>query len=56
MCKWIVDLDQSIDAQSISNSFEEGTWGCEKNWEGVCWKVKLIVYQHGLYFSTKKVI
>jgi hypothetical protein len=24
-----------IDAQSFSNSFEGGTWGCEKIWEGV---------------------
>ncbi len=26
---------ENIDAQSFSNYFEGGTWGCEKNWWGV---------------------
>jgi hypothetical protein len=41
----------SIDAQSFSNSFEGGTWGFEKIWEGVLYFRVLLHFYDPIFRS-----
>ncbi len=41
-----------IDAQSFSNSFEGGTWGCEKIWEGGVLYFSLLLYFYDPIFQS----
>ncbi len=44
----------AIDAQSFSNSFEKGTWGCEKIWEGVLYFHDLLHFYDPIFLSLLK--
>jgi hypothetical protein len=40
-----------IDAQLFLNIFEGGTWGCEKNWEGVLYSHVLLNFYDPIFLS-----
>ena len=42
------------DAQSFSNPFEGGTWGCEKIWEGVLYFCSLLHFYDPIFLSLLK--